>query len=120
MGRTGDAQGGTPAGTRWAAVLAIVGAGVVAALQVGKVIIAAPLLRRDMGLDLAAVGSLTAVFSVLGMVGGIAAGGVIARFGARRMLLLGLAATALGTAAGAAARATARCWHRACSKGWVS
>ena len=41
-------QGGTPAGTRWAAVLAIVGAGVVAALQVG--IIAAPLLRRDMGL----------------------------------------------------------------------
>ena len=109
--------GGTPAGTRWAAVLAIVGAGVVAALQVGKVIIAAPLLRRDMGLDLAAVGSLTAVFSVLGMVGGIAAGGVIARFGARRMLLL--AATALGTAAGAAARAT-RCWHRACSKGWVS
>ena len=93
-------QGGTPAGTRWAAVLAIVGAGVVAALQVA--IIAAPLLRRD-GLDLAAVGSLTAVFSVLGMVGGIAAGGAIARFGARRMLLLGLAATALGTAAGAAA-----------------
>ena len=120
MRRTGDGQGGTPAGTRWAAVLAIVGAGVVAALQVGKVIIAAPLLRRDMGLDLAAVGSLTAVFSVLGMVGGIAAGGVIARFGARRMLLLGLAATALGTAAGAARRATARCWHRACSKGWVS
>ena len=38
------------------------------------------------------------MFSVLGMVGGIAAG-VIARFGARRMLLLGLAATALGTAA---------------------
>ena len=103
MRRTGDGQGGTPVGTRWAAVLAIVGAGVVAALQVGKVIIAAPLLRRDMGLDLAAVGSLTAVFSVLGMVGGIAAGGVIARFGARRMLLLGLAATALGTAAGAAA-----------------
>ena len=40
MRRTGDGQGGTPAGTRWAAVLAIVGAGVVAALQVGKVIIA--------------------------------------------------------------------------------
>ena len=69
-----------------------------------------------MGLDLAAVGSLTAVFSVLGMVGGIAAGGVIARFGARRMLL-GLAATALGTRRGGG---LARCWHRACSKGWVS
>lgn len=89
--------------TRWAGVLAIVGAGVVASLQVGKVIIAAPLLRQDMGLDLASIGTLTAVFSILGVIGGIAAGGVIARFGARRMLLLGLAATAMGTAAGATA-----------------
>ena len=89
--------------TRWTGVLAIVGAGVVASLQVGKVIIAAPLLRQDMGLDLASIGTLTAVFSLLGVVGGIAAGGVIARFGARRMLLLGLLATALGTAMGAMA-----------------
>ncbi|WP_454674343.1 MFS transporter [Achromobacter pestifer] len=89
--------------TRWAGVLAIVGAGVVASLQVGKVIIAAPLLRQDMGLDLASIGTLTAVFSILGVIGGIAAGGVIARFGARRMMLLGLAATALGTALGALA-----------------
>jgi predicted MFS family arabinose efflux permease len=89
--------------TRWGAVLAIVGAGVVAALQVGKVIIAAPLLRKDLGLDLASIGTLTAVFSILGMLGGIAAGGVISRFGARRMLLLGLAATAAGTAIGALA-----------------
>lgn len=89
--------------TRWTGVLAIVGAGVVASLQVGKVIIAAPLLRQDLGLDLASIGTLTAVFSLLGVVGGIAAGGVIARFGARRMLLLGLLATALGTAMGAMA-----------------
>lgn len=89
--------------THWAGVLAIVGAGVVASLQVGKVIIAAPLLRQDMGLDLASIGTLTAVFSLLGVVGGIAAGGVIARFGARRMLLLGLLATALGTTLGAMA-----------------
>jgi len=99
----GVAANSCAAGQHWGAVLAIVGAGVVAALQVGKVIIAAPLLRKDMGLDLASIGTLTAVFSVLGMVGGIAAGGVIARFGARRMLLLGLAATAAGTAAGALA-----------------
>ncbi|MGY6269341.1 MFS transporter [Achromobacter denitrificans] len=92
-------------GTRWGAVLAIVGAGVVAALQVGKLIIAAPLLRKDLGLDLAAIGALAAVFSILGMVGGIAAGGVITRYGARRMLLAGLAATAAGTAMGAMAPA---------------
>jgi len=85
---------------RWGAVLAIVGAGIVAALQVGKVIIAAPLLRKDLGLDLAAIGTLTAVFSILGTVGGIAAGGVIARFGARRMLMLGLLTTAVGTVIG--------------------
>lgn len=90
-------------GTRWSAVLAIVGAGVVSALQVGKVIIAAPLLRKDMGLDLASIGALAAVFSILGLVGGIAAGGVINRYGARRMLLAGLAATAVGTVAGAMA-----------------
>ncbi|AVJ28414.1 CynX/NimT family MFS transporter [Achromobacter spanius] len=98
-----EGSAGTVAQGHWGAVLAIVGAGVVAALQVGKVIIAAPLLRKDMGLDLASIGTLTAVFSILGMVGGIAAGGVIARFGARRMLILGLAATAAGTAAGALA-----------------
>ncbi len=97
------AQAGQPAATRWGAVLAIVGAGVVASLQVGKVIIAAPLLRRDLGLDLASIGTLTAVFSILGVLGGIAAGGVIARFGARRMLLWGLATVAAGTAAGALA-----------------
>lgn len=90
-------------GTRWSAVLAIVGAGVVSALQVGKVIIAAPLLRKDMGLDLASIGALAAVFSILGLVGGIAAGGVINRYGARRMLLAGLAATAVGTVTGAMA-----------------
>ncbi|MBO1017601.1 MFS transporter [Achromobacter sp. SD115] len=90
-------------GTRWSAVLAIVGAGVVAALQVGKVIIAAPLLRKDMGLDLASIGALAAVFSILGLVGGIAAGGVINRYGARRMLLAGLVATAAGSVMGAMA-----------------
>ncbi|MFJ3459950.1 CynX/NimT family MFS transporter [Achromobacter spanius] len=98
-----EGSAGTVAQAHWGAVLAIVGAGVVAALQVGKVIIAAPLLRKDMGLDLASIGTLTAVFSILGMVGGIAAGGVIARFGARRMLILGLASTAAGTAVGALA-----------------
>ncbi|ADP16935.1 major facilitator superfamily protein 32 [Achromobacter xylosoxidans A8] len=92
-------------GTRWSAVLAIVGAGVVAALQVGKVIIAAPLLRKDMGLDLASIGALAAVFSILGLVGGIAAGGVINRYGARRMLLAGLVATAVGSVIGAMATA---------------
>ncbi|WP_201748618.1 MFS transporter, partial [Escherichia coli] len=55
------------------------------------------------GLDLASIGTLTAVFSILGVLGGIAAGGVIARFGARRMLLWGLATVAAGTAAGALA-----------------
>ena len=100
-------------GTRWRAVLAIVGAGVVAALQVGKLIIAAPLLRKDLGLDLASIGALAAVFSLLGMFGGIAAGGVITRYGARRMLLAGLAATAAGAVQAPARRPTASCWRRA-------
>ncbi|ANH03009.1 MFS transporter [Shinella sp. HZN7] len=90
-----------PVSTRWGAVSLLVGAGVVAALQVGKTVIAIPMLQSDMGLDLAAIGWLTGVFAVLGLVGGISAGALVASFGARRILLLGLLITAIGAAHGA-------------------
>lgn len=89
--------------THWGAVSLLVGSGVVAALQVGKAAIAAPMLRADLGLDLAAIGWLTGVFAILGVFGGIAAGAVITGIGRRRMLVLGLLATAAGAAFGASA-----------------
>ena len=87
----------------WAATMVVVGAGVVASLQVGKGAIAGPLLQADFGIDLGTLGWLTSVFAILGMVGGIPAGALTAKIGDRRMLCLGLGAIALGAALGAVA-----------------
>lgn len=91
----------TGAETRWAPVAVAVGAGVVAALQVGKAAIAAPMLQADLHLDLGAIGWVTAIFAILGVFGGIPAGALARALGDRRMLVAGLAAVAIGGAAGA-------------------
>lgn len=87
--------------TRWTPVAVAVGAGVVAALQVGKAAIAAPMLQADLHLDLGAIGWVTAIFAILGVFGGIPAGALARALGDRRMLVAGLAAVAIGGAAGA-------------------
>jgi predicted MFS family arabinose efflux permease len=92
----GDAKG-------WTTVAVVVGCGVAAALQVGKVPIAASMLQANLGIDLAAIGTIAGIFAVLGLVGSIPAGLLIAAAGERRMLLLGLGAIALGSGWGALA-----------------
>jgi len=89
--------------TRWSAVAVVVGCGIVSSLQIGKAMIAVPMLHADLGLDFGQLGWLTGVFALLGLVGGIPAGAVVAGTGDRRILLLGLVAIALGAAAGASA-----------------
>ncbi|MFS2054894.1 MFS transporter, partial [Variovorax sp. CT11-76] len=69
--------------TAWTGVALVVAAGVIAALQVGKVAIAVPQLREDFGLGLSAIGWLMAVFSLLGVLGAIPVGAWIARAGDR-------------------------------------
>lgn len=86
--------------TNWFAVGIVISAGIVAALQVGKVIVAVPLLRADLGLDLAAVGWVLSIFSVLGVIGGIPTGMAVRRFGDRRILVLGLLAIVISSAIG--------------------
>lgn len=88
---------------RWATVAIVMGCGIGAALQVGKVPIAAAMLQQSLGIDLAAVGTVAGIFAVLGLFGSVPAGVVIAAVGARRVLLCGLAAIALGAASGALA-----------------
>ncbi|GKQ49348.1 CynX/NimT family MFS transporter [Bradyrhizobium sp. Ce-3] len=88
---------------RWATVVVVIGCGIGAALQVGKVPIAASMLQQNLGIDLAAVGTVAGIFAVLGLIGSVPAGVVIAAVGARRVLLCGLAAIALGAASGALA-----------------
>ncbi len=81
--------------TDWRAVWVVVAAGVASAFHLGKVAIAAPQLQSELGLGLGRLGGLGATFAVLGALGGLAAGSVVARAGDRRMLILGLLATAL-------------------------
>lgn len=83
--------------TDWRAVAVVVAAGVAASFHLGKVAIAAPQLQSGLGLSLAMLGALGGTFALLGAVGGVLAGSVVARAGARRMLVLGLVATVLGT-----------------------
>lgn len=94
----------TPAArTNWLAVSVVVASGIVAALQVGKAAIAMPLVQAEFGLDLGTLGWLASIFAVLGMVGGIPVGTLAIGLGARRVLLLGLLAVAVGAFLGAAA-----------------
>ncbi|HYG43719.1 MAG TPA: MFS transporter, partial [Bordetella sp.] len=61
--------------------------------------------QSSLGLNLDALGWLTGIFALLGVVGGIPAGAVIGNFGSRRVLAAGLLATAAGAALGAASPA---------------
>ncbi len=87
----------------WSTVAVVVGAGVVAALQVGKAAIATPMLQAELGASLAQAGWLMAIVAVLGALGGIPAGALVAAFGDRRVLLGGLLAVVVGAGAGALA-----------------
>jgi len=86
-----------------AAVAAVIAAGVVAALQVGKAAVAIPLLQAELGLTLGAVAWLAAIFPLVGVFGGVPAGSAVTAAGDRRILILGLGIIAAGSAAGAAA-----------------
>lgn len=88
--------------THWLAVSAIVASGIVAAFQVGKVVITIPALRADLGLDLTDAGWIMAIFSLLGVACGIPVGSLVGRFGARRLLVAGLTAITVGSAMAAA------------------
>jgi len=83
MART-DAQ----SGVGWGAVALVVAAGIVTAFQAGKAAIATPWLLADMGLDLSAAGWLTGIFALLGILGGIPTGALVARIGDRPVLLV--------------------------------
>jgi predicted MFS family arabinose efflux permease len=80
-----------------------VASGVISALQIGKTSIATPMLQSEFDLSLAAIGWLTGIFSVLGLVGGIPAGAWVLNGGDRRIMIIGLGLVAAGTIIGAMA-----------------
>lgn len=93
--------------TDWPVVLLLVGAGVVAAFQIGKAPAALPVLRADLALSLVAAGWVISMFNVLGVALGMAVGAVADRLGHRRVVLGGLGLVALASLAGAGAQGAA-------------
>jgi predicted MFS family arabinose efflux permease len=77
----------------------LIGAGVLAAAQIGKAIISVPMIRSDLALGLDLAGLIVATFATLGAIAGIGAGVLVARLGARQSLIGGMAAIALGNIA---------------------
>ena len=87
-------------GTRWLVVGFAVGAGVVAAMQVGKVPPALPVIRVELNLGLVAGGWVASLFSVVAAVLGMAAGVASDRIGARRTVVGALGMVVIGSVVG--------------------
>jgi len=86
--------------SHWPTILIAVGAGVITAMQVGKVPPALPVIAEDLELSRVTAGLVASMFFVFGAVFGVAVGGLADRFGERRLLFAGLAFLILGTLIG--------------------
>lgn len=93
--------------TPWGQVLLLVGAGVVASFQIGKVPPVLPLIRTDLRMSLFLVSWVLSIFYVTGLFLGPVAGALADRLGHRRLLLWGLViqggASFVGASAGSPA-----------------
>lgn len=90
-----------PGRTNSALALFLLAGGIIAAAQIGKLIVAMPLIQAEMQLGLGEVSLLIAVFATLGSLFAIGAGVLARRIGARRCLVGGMLTIAAASAAGA-------------------
>lgn len=88
------------AASRWGVISLAVAAGVIAAMQVGKVPPTMPLIAEDLALSRVSSGLVASLFFVVGAIFGVAMGGVADRFGELRVMFAGLALLALGSLLG--------------------
>lgn len=77
--------------------------GIISSAQLGKAIVAMPLLQSEMSLGIDVVSLIIATFATLGATLGMGAGLVARRIGARRSLVCGMSVMATGSLLGAAA-----------------
>lgn len=85
----------------------VVGAGVLAACQVGKVIIALPAVRADLEMSLTTAGFVLSSYTIVGAALGGLAGTFVERLGRRRVLVASLLVLGAGAVMGAASPTTA-------------
>ena len=89
--------------TRWGAVWAVFGAGLVCGAYMTKVSPALPLQRAELGLTLLESGFIATMFNVMGGLVGLLAGTLCDRYGHKRLGLVGLAIMAAAGLLGALA-----------------
>lgn len=89
--------------TPWGRVFLLIGAGVVASFQIGKVPPVLPAIRADLGLSLFLVSWVISIFNVIGLFLGPLAGALADRLGHRKLVLWGLAIQGSGSLAGSLA-----------------
>lgn len=87
--------------TSWSAVVTALLGGVLAAIHIGKLPPALPLIRAELGIGLVGAGFLVSMFSVLGLSAGVFLGGLADRIGRPRLIVAGFGALALGGGLGA-------------------
>jgi len=76
--------------TAWITVAVLIGAGVIAATQIGKGIISLPTLQHEFGLAYGRLSLVVSMFALLGATVGSLAGIAVQRFTPRRCLIAGL------------------------------
>jgi MFS family permease len=91
----------------WPRIWVLLLAGVVCAMQIGKVPPALPLLSADLGVDLVASAWILSMFSAVGALSGSVAGAFADRLGARRVTVASLLVMALAAATGGGAHSAA-------------
>ncbi|MBL8331185.1 MAG: MFS transporter [Rubrivivax sp.] len=87
--------------THWPAVLAAFAAGVAVALNIGKVPVALPVLRQELGLSLLQAGWVSSMLTTLAAGLALAMGMWVGRLGALRLVMAGLLLTALASVSAA-------------------
>ena len=92
-----------PGATRWGAIWAVFGAGMICGAYMTKVAPTLPLQRTEFGLSLVESGFIATMFNVIGGLAGLFAGTMCDRYGYRTLGLAGLAIMALAGLLGAAA-----------------
>lgn len=97
---TREASAGGPDRTAWMPLLLAIGAGVLAAAQLGKVHIGLPSIRNSFSLGLVSASWILSALNVVGLFAATPAGTLCARMGNQRAVVAGLVMTALASAFG--------------------
>jgi len=93
----------TAKSTSWHLVVALILAGVVGALPLGRTAIAVPLLRQNLGISITSAALVVSAYAVLAALTALPAGSAVTRFGPRRAIIIGLLLIGLGSGLGALA-----------------